>query len=112
MSVPVEPSALDDALSLLEYEDATWVSFKRRIVLSHDGTPTWAHGVWNFIFNLGVFWVEEEGPDCLIVAEGSIEESDWSVYRAEDRLVRWFVRRYRECTQRIKDITETDRDLC
>ncbi|MBS3648705.1 hypothetical protein KEU06_08695 [Pseudaminobacter sp. 19-2017] len=108
----VEPTPLEDALDLLEHETATWVVFKERVYLSYEATTSWAHGVWNFIFGVGIFWVEHQGPDCMIISEGSMYESDWSIYRSDDNLSRLFMKRFRECVRMKQAISKMDQGLC
>lgn len=107
-----EPTSFEDALSLLEFEDRTWVSFARTMILPFHQVKARLHGVWNYVFDVHVFWNEKDGPELIFICEGGeVEAAQWDCYRADERLCYWFLRRFRECSTIASNILLADRDL-
>lgn len=100
----------EDVLTLLEEHTEAWVCFSEKVWLSYEEHEEWAFGVYDYVDDIHVFYVNQYGPSVLIATAGPIDDSDWHFF-TDDKTVIAFVEVLRACSAVMKEAVKRDADL-
>lgn len=110
----VKPLSFDNdqielTIDLLKHEDTSWVWFKSKVYLSYLGKMTEVSGLWNYLFDIYVFWLKEEGPQIGIISDGSMDEIDWTIVKNNATFLEMFTKVYKDVGDVLENILERDK---
>jgi hypothetical protein len=100
----------DTVVDLMQNRLSQWVAFTQPCWLDFEEKEDVAFGVYDYINDLHVFYVNEYGPSVIICVEGDIDFEPWTFYTHE-WIVMEFVGVLRACTSMMREVVSSDKDL-
>lgn len=100
----------EDILSLMEEHLECWVCFSELVWLDYEEHEEWAFGVYDYVDDIHVFYVNQYGPSVIIAVAGDIAEGDWHFFTDPEMCIA-FVGVLRACKAVMMEAIQKDKDL-
>lgn len=94
---------LEDALASLKTDPNFWVAFNQSVWLAHEDVRSPCFGIYHWLLDLHIFYVDEYGPTTAIVTGGDPEDSDW-FYTSDPELLTRFIKVLHSCRDRMQHL--------